>query len=449
MEAPEAKWLFGISSQCCFIDYIQPSEESLYNNVLPGFVDTSLLVPEETNELLANDHINLVQIVHEGEGTAVVLPGGLSAAVLNNQIRRRQFSSVSRFLPTERVARCSKHTVREIIQCSLEFLFSERDLPFVSLYPFPDGEPSLFNLRIDTDFAEPEHISHLYDLCREHDISATWFVETGSVKGRLKQFAEMENQETGLHCFQHQLFGDYRESEADIKQGKSLLTKEQITATGYAAPFGEWNPHLAKAVENTGFHYSSEFGLDYDDYPFYPWLGDRFSSVLQVPVHPISSARLTNARHSEEEMKSYYAAVMEINLAHRFPLFFYDHPFSANLDILNWLIKWIKENQIPAVTLGAYAEWWQNRSNINWSAEYSNEVLSVRGDRKNNGIWLSVKDSQGRESVAPMSDEISLDELNWLERALTPAAIPMAVRNRVNRKMITNSFDRILARLKL
>ncbi len=448
MEAPEAKWLFGISSQRCFIDYIQPSEDSLFGSVLPGFIDASLLVPEGADVLLANDQIHLVQIMKEGEGTAVILPGGLSALVLNNQVRRRQFSSVSRFFPTERVARCSKHTVREIIQCSLEFLFSERDLPFVSLYPFPDGEPSLFNLRIDTDFADQQHISDLYNLCGEHNIPATWFVETGSAKGRLKQFAEMKNQEIGLHCFQHKVFEDYRESEADIKQGKSLLTNEQIITTGYAAPFGEWNPQLARAVENSGFHYSTEFGLDYDDYPFYPWLGDHFSSLLQVPVHPISAGRLMNARHNEEEMKNYFTKVLERNLAHRLPLFIYEHPSSANLDVLNWIIKWIKEHQIPTVSLGAYVEWWQNRSNINWSAEYSNEVLSVREDRKNNGIWLSVKDSQGRESVAPISDEISLDELNWQEPASTPAAIPMAVRNRVNRKMITNSFDRILAKLK-
>ena len=133
MEAPEAEWLFGIKSQRRYVDYIQPRAESLFGNVLPGFVDASLTVPEEADDLFANDGMNLIEIVREGKGSAVILPGGLTGLVLNSDIRRRQFPSVSRYLPTERVARCSKHTIREIVQHSLEFLSRERTLPFVSL----------------------------------------------------------------------------------------------------------------------------------------------------------------------------------------------------------------------------------------------------------------------------------------------------------------------------
>ena len=447
MEAPEAEWLFGIKSQRRYVDYIQPRAESLFGNVLPGFIDASLTVPEEADDLFANDGMNLVEIVREGKGSAVILPGGLTGLLLNSDIRRRQFPSVSRYLPTERVARCSKHTIREIVQHSLEFLSRERKLPFVSLHPFPEGKPSCFNLRIDTDFADEKHISDLYDLCREHTISASWFVETGSARERLSQFEKMKDQEIGLHCFQHKVFKNYYESETDIKHGKSLLTGDKISPSGYAAPFGEWNSSLAKAVESSGFKYSSEFGLAYDDHPFYPWLGDRFSSVLQLPVHPISAGRLKNAKHNEEDIKHYFTAVMDTNSAHRLPIFIYDHPSSANLDVLNWLLERIGEQQISTTTLEDYAIWWKMRARNKWSAEFSAGNLTVKSNSSENGIQLLVKDQNGRTAVSPISDEITIDGLDWQERTPLSTAVPMAVRNRISRKTITNSFDRILAKL--
>lgn len=449
METAGAEWLLDIPSKRRYIDYIQPANNSLYRNVLPGFVDTSLLVPEKANELLANDHFNLVQIIHEGKGSAIILPGGLASTVLSYQIRRRQFPSVSRFLPTERVARCTKHTIREIIQQSLIYLFSQRDLPFASLHPFPNGKPALFNLRIDTDFADRAQVSSVYDLCREHNIPATWFVETGSNNSQLSPYAAMKNQEIGLHCYKHKVFKKYRESEIDTKKGKLLLTKEKIAASGYAAPFGAWNPQAARAVENIGFQYSSEFGLDYDDHPFFPWLGNRFSSVLQLPVHPLSTARLTNAWHNTEEMKKYYRLVIETNLTHHLPLFIYDHPSSVNLHVLNWVIQWIKEQQIIIVTLGTYADWWHQRAQCRWQAEYFNGELLINSKRGKRNVWLSVVEPHGRIAATPLSPEVPLNKLTWQEPIQPPASVPMAVRNTISRKMITNSLDHILAKIKL
>ena len=46
-----------------------------------------------------------------------------------------------------------------------------------SLFPFPNEKQSIFNFRIDTDFASEEEIDSVYQLCLDHDISATWFVD--------------------------------------------------------------------------------------------------------------------------------------------------------------------------------------------------------------------------------------------------------------------------------
>ena len=44
---------------------------------------------------------------------------------------------------------------------------------------------------------------------------------------------------------------------------------------------------LDDQLEDLGYLYSSEFQLGHDDFPFYPWKGNRFSRILQIPVHPV------------------------------------------------------------------------------------------------------------------------------------------------------------------
>ena len=55
----------------------------------------------------------------------------------------------------------------------------------------------------------------------------------------------------------------------------------------FAAPHGRWRRSLDDQLEDLGYLYSSEFQLGHDDFPFYPWKGNRFSRILQVPVHPV------------------------------------------------------------------------------------------------------------------------------------------------------------------
>ena len=41
--------------------------------------------------------------------------------------------------------------------------------------------------------------------------------------------------------------------------------------------------------------------LNYDDLPFFPWRGDRFSAVLQVPIHPICEGLFFDAGARDPE----------------------------------------------------------------------------------------------------------------------------------------------------
>lgn len=332
MEADTARLIFNIKTRRLHVRYIEPQSDSIFQTIRGGFFDGTLQLPRDATHLMTDTGQNLIETVRHGDGVALVLPGGFVNGVLDTSVRRRSFPTDGPLFPSERVARRSKGVIRSVIEKSLQFILGERQLPLVMLSPFPDGVPTVFNFRIDTDFSSEDSVIRLYDLCRKHNITATWFVETASAAEWINLYAQMENQEIGLHCFRHRLFSSFGKNQRNVQQGLDLLTSERIRPDGFAAPFGLWNGSLAKAVEHHGFIYSSEFALDYDNLPFYPFVQERFSSVLQVPVHPISTSSLRNAHHSPEDIKAYFDLVIAVHTQSRLPLFFYDHPSNANLE---------------------------------------------------------------------------------------------------------------------
>ena len=69
--------------------------------------------------------------------------------------------------------------------------------------------------------------------------------------------------------------------------------------------YGKQTRPLPKLLE-----YSSEFGFDYDNFPFFPYINNKASSVLQIPIHPIGISRLNRSHYSEFEMLKYYLKLL-------------------------------------------------------------------------------------------------------------------------------------------
>jgi len=441
IEADIAEWLFNIDIVLVFVRTIESDYGPIFNGVLPGFIQTKLFLSRKADLLETGSGKKLVQIYTSGKGTALILPGGFSKTILDTKIRRRNFSTSAENLPSERVARISKHTIREVIQKSLENLHFVRQLPFISLSPFPNGKRSIFNLRIDTDFASEKEIESFYQLCLKHEISATWFVETKSAKDRMEQFSQMQNQEIGLHCFQHKVSDKYSFNKSDIHSGTEILNKANIPFWGYAAPYGEWNISQAKAIEQAEFIYSSEFSLDYDNLPFFPYLNDHFSSALQIPVHPISLGRLKNAMHSEMEIKNYYKNVIRNRIDHDQPIFIYDHPTSANVNSINWLVEYIHKQNIQNCSLRDYAQWWKKRLEVKWGAKFNNGKVEMQWPQVKPSIYLNIKKSPQEVSVVKITKVINLNDIKWEKKKLSSVlTTPISVRIKPNRKMIFNDI---------
>ena len=92
-------------------------------------------------------------------------------------------------------------------------------------------------------------------------------------------------------------------------------------------------------------------------------------------------------------MKNYYKYVIHKHIEHNLPIFFYDHPSSANKETLIWILKYIKEIDIPVSTLSEYATWWKKRNNFTWEPVFDNGNIQIRYKDSALSPYIVVKKS--------------------------------------------------------
>ena len=156
------------------------------------------------------------------------------------------------------------------------------------------------------------------------------------------------------------------------------MKKSGIKANGFAAPFGDWNSSLDEALQKMELKYSSEFALDYDDLPFYPYHENNFSDVLQIPIHPISLGRLRRSHFTEEEMLQYYIDIIEEKIRSEEPVLIYHHPHHKHLAVFEKVIQYINSNNYGNMNMLEFCDWWRNKYELNPVFEYENNIISAK-----------------------------------------------------------------------
>lgn len=410
-EANIAKSLLNIPVKRIYLRYVYSQEDAIFSNIPVCDLNKWSRAAKHAQYLPNQSGNKTVSFLRHGKGTVMILPSGFAAAILEYGVQRLNFQGEGRGrFPSERVVKVSKGSIRRIIQKAIIYLYHMRKLPFVHLWHLPGGSPNLFGFRVDTDFSSREDSLALYEVCRRNNIRATWFVETRSAMEWIKTFAGMENQEIGYHCYRHRIFKGYRGNRRDFQQGMKVLRNAGIYPAGYAAPFGEWNPALDKVVRENGFLYSSEFALGYDDLPFYPYTSGAFSPVLQVPVHPISIGRLNWARYGEEDMLNYYRRIIRERSAIFEPVFLYHHPGQGRFHIFDKIFQEINGQNIPTISMGEYAAWWQRRDEIDWEATFENDRIAITSNCETPSICLRTIFPSGESALNPIAKKMEFNK---------------------------------------
>jgi len=393
------------------VKYCIPSKDSIFADLdlIDFYTRFHWLKSEEIQYMDSNLKIQYQKI---GKGFLLILPFDVNSLILNAEFIRKKFWVDRPELPSEIVAKVSKGKIRQIISRCLQFLHNKRNIPMIQLWKYPNNWQNLFMFRVDTDFCSAEEAGALYKLCKKHKIRGTWFVDTASQETLQQVYCKMPDQKIALHCRRHLVFPDYETNKENIENGLSDLRNEGLSATGFAAPFGEWNGNLAKVLEEESFQYSSEFSLNYDDLPFNPAIDNRFTSVLQIPIHPISLGRLNRSHFSEEEMWDYYKVHIEDCIKKGNPIFLYHHPSHGKLQIIEKIFKLINKKKINILTYQEYADWWKKRNDQKIELKYSKNKLSCEMDKIPEDIFLRISKND-KYAMIEIEKEINLNDLKW------------------------------------
>ena len=448
IEADIAGQLLDEKIKKIYIKYLYSDDNFLTDG--PCDLNRKTMVAKHAHYVKDHRERDSIAVKKAGKGTVLILPSGLLSSLLDYAVQRKKFpSDFGDRNPSERVSNVSKDGIFYLIYNCLQYLFHIRNLPFVHLWFFPHGAKSQFSFRVDTDFSGKQEVKNLYWVCKKNSIPATWFVEVKSQANWINLYKEMENQETGYHCYSHRVYPTLEENRKDFKQGLHIIKQSAIKPKGYAAPYGEWNPALAQVAEEYGFHYSSEFSLAYDTIPFFPYLKNSFSHVLQIPIHPVSVGSLRRARHTRESILNYYLKIIEVKCGLYQPIIFYHHPLHGYFDVFDSIFQHVQQNSIPVVSLGEYSDWWRKRNDITWNAEYSNGKIYLHSSNIDPSFWISATLPNNKQILHPVTETSQLLENgNILEKKEPLYHYDVRKLRKKNLRMLVHDIEHYLGKIK-
>ena len=187
---------------------------------------------------------------------------------------------------------------------------------------------SAFNFRVDLDepvaddyhrFALPRQ--PLADCCT-HFVSTHAYAERRRGPGRPARVTTRSR--TGISTSST---ATPRPTAATCERADRILRDAGLRADGLRRAARPLESRPRRRARDLGYLYSSDFQLGYDDFPFFPWKGDRFSRVLQVPVHPVCEGLFLDAGVADSRVVADYLAGSSRRRSRRGePAFVYGHP---------------------------------------------------------------------------------------------------------------------------
>lgn len=412
--AEHLRGVCGTTSRREQLDYLVADHDEVFPAI--SLVDAGILadIPQEANCLRTQQNTLGVFAGPLGGGHAVIFPFDAAVLMADARAANKSFYSARERLPSERVSLVGKGEMRRLLHRALEYLHHAQNLPYTHVWYFPHGAENLFAFRIDSDKGSRKEIDELYEVARENDIRMSWFLDVKNHEEWLEHFAFLSGQEIGIHCYEHQTYETYDANLKNILKAKHKLEHAGISSPGFTAPFGIWNVELARALDQIGFEYSSEFSFAYDTLPFYPSDGEKTFTTLQVPIHPICIGSVRKIGSTMEQTKEYFRRVMDEKQLRNEPLFFYHHPTHHCWDVVQFMFQYVKEKGIGNTTMLDYARWWKKRLRYRPEIVFENDQLKTQSSKQpDDSVGLRVVKPDKSEAFVVASAEIDLQSLTW------------------------------------
>lgn len=414
-----------------FVNSLPPTKKELYEfyNILDLYSD---VVYFQNNEF--------VEIVQAGDGWKIFF--GIDVGiVLTSDVKRKNFFRDTGRMPNEIVAKRNKGMLRQLIFSLLVKIHHLQQIPFVHQWYYPDSEPTIFTMRIDSDKGSQAQIEHIYQVSETFSIPTTWFLDVKSHEAWLPYFQKFLDQEIGVHCYEHVVHTSAVLNKENFGKALNLLRQNKLEPKGISAPTGGWNKQYAEAIQSLGFHYSSEFAYDYDNLPSYPFINGHFLPLPQLPIHPVCIGSMVRARMSEEEMVRYYRAIIDKNYLLNEPIALYHHPTHEHNGIFEEVFRYINERNIRKLSFSEYSDWWKYRTSNLVPLKFSDGIFDPLA--KNTSTHYRIIRSDGSESTTAMNGKIDIKSIPFrrIDREILPNEHLMRSRSFDPGHILQNALD--------
>jgi len=313
--------------------------------------------------------------------------------------------------PQEIIARTNRALLRKAVINALKTrLFSEK-LPYIHLAYYPKGYRTVATFRIDCDESNQVDFDRVVNLAGLHNIPLTLFVHVKSQQSYLPHIASIrqKGQDVQLHCYKHETYNDYRNNLDNLIKGKKMMEEAGMKVSGFAAPYGKWNPFLNRVMEKLDFAFSSEFALCYDDLPFFPLINRHVSKVLQLPVHPVCVGLLRKAGLSPEEMKQYFDRTISEKYERNEPIMFYGHPYKEidqYPELFNYMLSRISQlSDIWITTYSEFATWWKKRLHARFTVRIKKKLTYITTGNSDPTLHIHIEKPDRSELLLPLANQ--------------------------------------------
>ena len=301
----------------------------------------------------------------------------------------------------ERMNRHDKGAIRRLLVDRLRRDVAAQGGVWVRLACFPFPYRSAFNLRIDLDEPCPEDYARFALARAPLNNCSTHFVSTAAYGKLPGVLADLRRVDSQSHGHFHHVYRDVASNRRNLERAHAILLDAGFaTPEGFAGPHGRWNRGLDQTLESLGYRYSSDFQLGYDDRPFWPWVGDRFSRILQVPVHPLCEGAFFEAGGDPKAVRDHLIATVRAAIDAGEPAFVYGHP-EGRLGRYPAIVAGLAdalvgEDLVWRTTLTEFARWWLWRNDRQWSVHVAaDDRLVIRFDKVGQRYPLAVEVVRG------------------------------------------------------
>lgn len=361
--------------------------------------------------------------------------------------------------PREELARVDHRSVRLRLAASLRRMLERAGGVWMKLAAFPFPYRSAFNLRIDHDDYDAHDFARLCQATEGFESSLSHYVNAAGHRQHQSALARLRGQHVGSHGYWHHTYRLACENLNNARRGIDALRGWGLDPVGFVAPHGRFNRGLLAALAHAGVSHSSEFGLAWDDLPFFPYEG----RVLQIPVHPcclgigLEAAERQWPRDDAARHRALDAVVAHFvqfaNCRHALgePVFLYGHP-SGRLgryprvvrEVLATVAAW---SDMWRVSLAEFESWWRARGQARLRVDESAHTLRVHVEGASSRYRLGLEIWRGEEvATVPLDGsrvEIPTASLSWQPRRV-PAASYTAPRRMDHRLTLRAGVKRFL-----